>query len=67
MAEIRVITSHRSADPEMPLFTQNLAKVKRNRTTIRTFDTYVLGVYGRLCRIVNAYERCKHDAQSERA
>jgi hypothetical protein len=44
-------------------FSQNLAKVKRNRTTSRTFGTYVLGAYGRQCRIVNAYGRKRSDAE----
>ena len=66
MAEIRVIASQLPPNAEIPVFTQNLAKVKRNHRRIRTFGTYVLGPKCRLCRTVNAYGRGQNDAVSER-
>jgi len=67
MADIHVVASQLPSNAEIPVFTQNLAKVKRNHRRIRTFGTYVLGPKCRLCRTVNAYGRSHNDVMSERA
>jgi hypothetical protein len=67
MAEIGVIASQLPPNAEILVFTQNLAKVKRNHRRIRTFGTYVLSPKCHLCRTVNAYGRNYNDVMSERA